>query len=84
MHHAQPYLRFREYRFDGFRETFQPIHAHDEDICQTAILHLGEHLQPELGAFGLACPQPQHHLCALHIHPNARERVIPPEQFQCC
>src|SRR5581483_2027284 len=41
-------------------EPFQPIHAHYQNVLYAAVLQLGLHAQPELGAFVAAAPKPQH------------------------
>ncbi len=57
----------REDRFDGLREAFQAIHAHQVDIAHASVAKLGQHIQPELRAFIGGCPQSQHFFPALQI-----------------
>src|SRR5271155_1684148 len=51
MHDAQLYRGLRIDRLDGLREALQSVHTGDEDILQTPVLQLGQHLQPELRPF---------------------------------
>ncbi len=48
--------------------SFQSVHAGDKNILHPAILELGKYPQPELRAFGLCYPQPQHFLLPLQVH----------------
>src|ERR1700737_547661 len=70
MHQTQLHLNLREHRLDRLRESFQSIHANDEDVGHSTILQLRQHLQPELRSFRLARPQTQYFFVALHVHAN--------------
>jgi len=48
--------RLREHRFNGFREAFQAIDDRNQHVFNTARAQVVEHLEPELGAFGLLDP----------------------------
>ena len=67
MHDAQLHLRARIHRFDGLRKALQPIHAGDEEILGSAVLQIGQDLQPEFRAFIVRRPKAQDFLVALHV-----------------
>jgi hypothetical protein len=52
---------------NGFREAAQPIHAHDEDVVQAAVLQIGQAAEPE--------PNVDHHAVQEHDRPD---RFQPP------
>jgi len=45
---------------DGLGQARQPVHAGDVDVLNATLAQLGQHRQPELGAFVLREPQAQH------------------------
>src|SRR3989344_9029258 len=55
-------IGFRKDCLDGFRESFEPVDARDEDILDTAILEVVENTHPEFRAFGFSSPNPEHFL----------------------
>lgn len=55
-----------EHGIDGLQESLQSVHAGDKDVLHTPVPHLGHHLQPELGSFGLCNPGAQQLLLAGH------------------
>jgi hypothetical protein len=58
MHDAKLHLGPGRDRLDGFRKSFQPIHAGDQDVLHPTVLQLRQHPQPELRSFDLRHPQP--------------------------
>jgi hypothetical protein len=60
VHDARLHRGFGEDRLDRLGDAFEPVHAADQDVAHAALLELGEHLHPELGALGLLKPHPQH------------------------
>lgn len=65
-------LDLRVERFNGLRETRQPVHAGQEDILDPPVLELGQHLEPKLGPLGLFDPKAQNFLEAMEIHPDGQ------------
>ena len=62
MHHAGLHGGLGPGRHDGVREPFEAVAAGDQHILHAAVLQLGQHPQPDLGAFptGRADPHPEH------------------------
>src|SRR5512135_1168766 len=58
----------REHRLDGLGEALQPIDDGDQHVLDAAVLQLGHHAQPELGAFALLDPQSEDLLVAFRAH----------------
>ena len=59
-----------EDRLDRLGEALEPVHAADQDVLDAALLELGEHLHPELGALGVLEPHPEHVTLALDGDPQ--------------
>ncbi len=73
MHDARLDDRFREDRLNRVREAFEAIDAADQDVLDAAVLEVGQHLHPKLGALGLLKPHPQH--LALTVHGDRHRQV---------
>ena len=57
---------------DRLGEPGQPVDAADEHVLDAALLEIGQHLKPELGALGLLKPDPEHVAVASRFTPIAR------------
>jgi hypothetical protein len=68
LHHG-----LRKHRRDRVGKALEPIDHRNDDVVDAARLELVDHLEPELGAFGLLDPQPQNVLLAVRIE---RERHV--------
>ena len=60
MNDAGLHGRAGEDRLDRLRKALEPVHAADQDVLHAALLELGEHLHPELGALSVLKPHPEH------------------------
>lgn len=69
-HNARLHDGPRKHRFDRIRKTNQAIDTVDDDIGAPPALQLRDHLEPELGNFGLHHPLPRHLIDAIQIDPN--------------
>ena len=76
MHDTELDLGLGKDTLDRFRKALKSIHAGDEDVLHTPVLQLRHHLQPELSAFGLRNPQPQHFLQAVHPNPDRQVNCL--------
>ncbi len=67
--HTSLHDRQRPGRLDRFRQAFQPVAHDDAHVVDTAVLDLGEDLQPVLGALAAgADPQPENVAFAIDGH----------------
>jgi hypothetical protein len=60
VHDARLHGCRREDRLDRLGEPFEAVHAADQDVLDTTLFEIAQHLHPELGALGLLKPHPQH------------------------
>ena len=67
---------FGKTRLDRLGEALQAVDHGDQDVAAAAGLELVQHLEPELGAFGLLDPQPQHVLVPSAWMPSARYTAL--------
>jgi len=73
MHDARLDARLRIYRVDGIRKAFQAVNAGDENVVQTAIFQLCEHVQPELCPFIFGQPHTQQFFLTFDIDAQRQE-----------
>jgi hypothetical protein len=66
------------HRGDRFRESLEAVADHDARVGQAAVLDLGEHVQPVLGAFA-ALADPDAEDVAVPVHGDADDHVEGPE-----
>jgi hypothetical protein len=57
MHDARLDDRAWENGFNCVRGAFEAVAAGDEDVLDASVPQLGDHLEPELGAFGRLDPE---------------------------
>jgi hypothetical protein len=89
---AKLYRRIGIRGFNCIGESFEVIHAGNEDVLHPRVLEFGDHLQPELGTFGLGDPQAQNLLLPAHIDAQRKidrlgtfhDRVISPRCTLLC
>ena len=70
VHDARLHDGLGEDRLDRLREALQAVDAADQDVCDAALLELGEDLHPELRALGLLKPHAEHVALALDRDPE--------------
>ena len=70
VNHARLHGGLGEDRLDRLREALQAVHAADQDVPDAALLELGQHLHPELGALGFLKPHPEHVAVAVDGDPQ--------------
>ena len=75
---AQLHGGLGEHRLNRPRETLEPMHAGDESVGDAAMLELGHHLQPELGALGLGDPDTQELLIRLEVDAQRQVNRLDP------
>ena len=63
---------------DGIRKTLQPVDNGDQNVRDAAVLELGHHPHPELGALGLLDPYSQNLLGAVRLDAKGDvDRFVP-------
>ena len=70
MHDARLDGRLGEDRLDRLGESLEPVNAADQHVAHAALLQIGQHLHPELGALGLLKPQAEHVAVAVERDPQ--------------
>jgi hypothetical protein len=72
VHDAGLQRRGREDRAQRLADTLQAVGDRDQDVGHAAGLQVVEHLEPELGAFGVLDPQAQDVARAVGQHPQSQ------------
>src|SRR5262245_13769389 len=82
MYSASLDRRSRKDTLDRFWQTFEPVHAGDEDVFHAARGQFIEQLQIELRAFALAEPEAEQFLAAFEIDADCDvERLLDDSSF---
>src|SRR5690554_1139816 len=78
VHDAQLDERLRVDRRDRLAEAGEAIDAANQDVFQSAVLKLGEHLEPELGPFAVGDPESQQFLLPVEVQSEGEVNRLAP------
>ena len=70
VHQAELDIGMRKDRCDGIRKALEAVHADNEDVVHSTVLEFRDHLEPELGTFGLGDPKTEQFLLSTQIDPQ--------------
>ena len=68
MDDAELYFSLWEHASDGVGQPFEVVHTGNDDVLHSPILKVGNHAEPEAGAFVLSNVKPQQFLDALTVY----------------
>ena len=72
VHQAELDIGMRKDRCDGIRKALEAVHADNEDVVHSTVLEFRDHLEPELGTFGLGDPKTEQFLLSTQIDPQGQ------------
>ena len=66
----------REDSCDGIWKALEAVHADNEDVIHSTVLEFRDHLESELGTFGLGDPKTEKFLLSTQIDPQGRYTAL--------